>query len=60
MPREYKAHFDNDYVIVTLPDKLSKADVDNLEQYFALLIQQAKRRVAQLPHPAKLHSCHSK
>lgn len=46
--RYYRARFDHGEVTVTLPEKLSIEDVKDLEEYFALLLKEAKRRVGQL------------
>lgn len=40
----YQHMLDNDYLEVEVPHNLSEADVGFMEEHFALIVKQAKRR----------------
>lgn len=52
VPREtwtYKHVTDHGVLDVTVPDKVSEDDVVDMEEYFALIIRQCKRRQIRKP-----------
>lgn len=41
----YSHNFDYGQVNVSIPDKLSEADCNDLEEHFALIMKQCRRRI---------------